>query len=68
MPDPKMGPRALIPLFVAGLLELSGIAAIVVGFAILSPIAGWIAGGIGLTLLGLAVDPPFRRPKTIEVE
>lgn len=58
----------LVYLILSGILELAGIAAIVWGFALISPIAGWIVGGLALILIGLMVDPPSKRPKIVEVE
>lgn len=59
--------RGLVSLIVSGILELAGIAAIVWGCALISPIAGFIVGGLALMVLGLVVDPPqIRRPKQIE--
>lgn len=60
--------RGLIPLALSAVLELLGIAAIVAGFALISPIAGLFAGGVGLIILGLIVDPPKRPQKPRKTE
>lgn len=60
--------RGLVILILSGILELAGIAAIVWGFALITPIAGWIVGGLALILIGLMVDPPKIRPKAVETE
>jgi hypothetical protein len=56
----------LIPSILSFLLEIAGIAAIVYGLFLLAPVVGFIGGGIGLILVGLALDPPGRAPKQIE--
>ncbi|MBO0676801.1 hypothetical protein JRC04_04915 [Mycolicibacterium sp. S2-37] len=43
-------------------MELLGLGAIVWGIALFSIPAAFIFGGIGLLLIGLAVDPPLRKP------
>lgn len=43
------------------LLELAGLAAIVFGCYLLSPVLGFIIGGIATIIVGLAIDPPNRR-------
>lgn len=45
---------------VSTVLELAGIAAVVVGCALVAPWLGWIAGGICVFVCGAAVDPPNR--------
>lgn len=59
----------LIPIL-SFLLEIAGVAAIVFGLWLLSPVAGFIGGGLGLILIGLATNPPVRSraPKQIEAE
>lgn len=47
-------------LILSGVLELAGIAAVVYGFAQIAPWLAWIAGGLALVIVGLAVDPPAR--------
>lgn len=46
---------------ISALLELAGLAGIVWGAALIAPFLGFVVGGIGLILLGLAVDPPAHR-------
>ena len=41
-------------------VELLGIAAIIWGFAQITPWLGWIVGGLALVLVGFAIDPPSR--------
>ena len=59
-------PKANLPFLFASLLELGGIGGIVYGFWLIAPFLGFILGGISLILLGLAVDPPVKRPKNSE--
>lgn len=48
------------------LLQIAGIAAIVWGFALISPIAGWMALGVAAIYVGLALYPPARKPRKTE--
>ena len=52
---------------VSALFDLAGLAAIVWGCSLIAPFLGFIVGGLGLILLGLAIDPP-KKPKTIPEE
>lgn len=45
---------------VSAALEVAGVAAIAYGLSLLAVWAGVVAGGVGLVLLGLAVDPPAK--------
>lgn len=54
--------------YVSALFDLAGLAAIVWGCSLIAPFLGFIVGGLGLILLGLVVDPPARKPKTIPEE
>lgn len=45
----------------ASLLELAGITGLSVGLWWLAPWVGMVSAGVGLVLLGLAVDPPQAR-------
>lgn len=56
----------LIPSILSLLLELAGLGAIVYGLFLIAPVAGFIGGGLGLILIGLALDPPQRAPRKIE--
>lgn len=56
----------LIPPILSLLLELLGIAAIAWGFLLLAPFAGAIAAGVGLVLVGVALDPPSRNNQKSE--
>jgi hypothetical protein len=58
-------PRNFLP-FISLLFDLAGIAAIVWGFYLFLPALGFIVAGLGLILLGLAVDPPKRKPQQLE--
>lgn len=51
---------------ISGFVELAGIAGIVWGFHLIAPFLGFIIGGIGLILLGLAIDPPVSRTTNSE--
>lgn len=52
-----------LPLISSSLLELAGISGISYGSWLIQHFAGFIVGGIGLVIIGLAVDPPVRQPK-----
>lgn len=60
--------RLNIRLILSGILELLGIAAIVAGFSLIAPFLGFIIGGIGLIIFGLAIDPPARAARKAEIE
>lgn len=47
---------------VSGLLELLGLASLVVGAAILAPWLGWLVAGAALLVVGRAIDPPVASP------
>jgi hypothetical protein len=47
-------------LIVAAFLEIAGICGVAAGLWMLAPWLGVAAGGVGLVLCGLAVDPPRR--------
>lgn len=49
-----------IRLTISGVLELLGIAAIIWGFYLIAPFLGFIIGGIGLLIIGRAIDPPIK--------
>ena len=42
----------------ASVLQVIGLAAIVVGSALFSPVAGFIVGGLALALVGLTLEKP----------
>lgn len=44
----------------ATLIQLIGVAAIVVGAALVSPAVGFIVGGVLLTVIGIAIEPAKR--------
>lgn len=48
---------------IAILFDLIGIIGIIWGFHLIYDPLGFILGGIGLIVLGLAIDPPARAPK-----
>jgi hypothetical protein len=53
---------------VSALFDLAGLAAIVWGFYLIFPCLGFIVGGLGLILLGMVIDPPAGKPKTVPEE
>ena len=53
----------MVRLIVSGLIELLGLGAIVWGVYLFSIPIAFIIAGIGLMLIGLAVDPPKPRIK-----
>lgn len=53
-------------LLLSALFELAGVAALVWGAFLIAPFLGFIVGGLGLILIGLAVDPPAARAKKRE--
>ena len=48
----------LVRLVLSGFLEILGLTAVAVGLWMLAPWLGVTALGVGLLVLGLAVDPP----------
>lgn len=46
----------------ATVAELAGIASITVGLWLVAPVLGLVAAGVGLIVVGLAIDPPSPRP------
>lgn len=61
-----MGDRGAWPLVLSMIVELAGIAAITVGCAQIASWLGLIVGGIGLLVVGAAIDPPQRRQGRVE--
>jgi len=53
---------------VSAFFDLAGLAAIVWGFYLIFPCLGFIVGGLGLILLGMVIDPPAGKPKTVPEE
>lgn len=62
----RRGTLSLLISILSLLLELAGVVGIVYGLFLLSPVVGFVGGGLGLILIGLALDPPRRAPNQIE--
>ncbi|AMQ66946.1 hypothetical protein SEA_CRACKLEWINK_10 [Mycobacterium phage Cracklewink] len=51
----------------SGALQLAGVAAITYGCWLLAPWLGLIIGGVLVLLVGMALDPPARKPRPVAV-
>ena len=47
----------------ATLIQLIGVAAIIVGAVLISPAVGFIVGGVLVTIMGIAMEPTVKKKR-----